>query len=135
MRSSARLWAAADFGVRFWWLAISFSSASCISVLRGGRSVPCGQYQRGRIPGTATVDFTRRQKARPSRAAPLDSLSNCCYALEVELQRELHQPWIASAFDAAKIQSVCDIAVRVQELRMIEDIKKLSPELEVRSLS
>ena len=53
----------------------------------------------------------------------------------MKLQRELHLPGVASVFDATEIRSIRDTAVRVQKLRMVEYVKKLSAELEVRSLA
>src|SRR6516164_8396617 len=57
MRCCAFLCASADFGVRFWYRAISFCRVSCIwysvqaslPVVTCGRSVPCGQC-RGGLP-------------------------------------------------------------------------------------
>src|SRR5438132_3441597 len=53
----------------------------------------------------------------------------------MKLQRELHLPGVASVFDAAEIRSIRDTAVRVKKLRMVEYVKKLSAELELRSLA
>ena len=53
------------------------------------------------------------------------------FSLERELQCKLHIARIAGALDPAEIRSIADIAIRIQELRMIEDVEKLGPELEV----
>src|SRR5258708_34981406 len=90
---------------------------------------------RGKLPETVTPDLTRRAKARPSRAAPLDSLSNCCYALEVELLRELHQSRIASASDPAKIRTVSGASIGLAELRVVASVVEFATKFLPRPLA
>ena len=53
------------------------------------------------------------------------------FPLERELQGKLNISRITGALDATEIRPVADIAVGIQELRVIKDIEKLRPELEV----
>ena len=130
-------------------------------MLRDCRSVPCGQYRRGKpddalarlLPyfqctpcnsnedrngltgGTLRANFFKREKARLLRAAPSELSSLSSSSLEEQLQCELHLPWLSSALDAAEIRSVGDAAVWVQKLGMIKDVKKLGAELKVHFFS
>src|SRR5258708_16506003 len=51
-------------------------------------------------------------------------------ALEVELQRELHQARIARPFHAAEVAAIGCVAIRLVELRMVEQIENLSAKLD-----
>jgi hypothetical protein len=53
------------------------------------------------------------------------------FPLERELQGKLNVSRITHPLDATEIRSVADVAVGVQELRVIERIEKLRPELKV----
>src|SRR5258708_4322043 len=130
MRSSARLCAAADFGVRFSYVVISFCSASCIPVLRVGRSVPCCQYVRGKLLDPVQPQFYQRCKGAAPRAASFEPFMNSNYALEVELQRELHQPWITGALDPSKVRTIGGVPIGLEELRVVESVKEFSTEFE-----
>ena len=52
-------------------------------------------------------------------------------SLERELKSKLHLPWVAGVLYLAEIGSVTEVAVRIQELSMVEDVEELSSELEV----
>ncbi len=66
-----------------------------------------------------------REKVSSSRRPAFRPL-----ALEVELQCELDDAGIPGALHAAKIRAVRDVAVRLEELRVVEDIVKLGSKLD-----
>ena len=55
--------------------------------------------------------------------------------LERKFYRELNISRVADALNAAEIRSVADVAVGVQELRVVKDVKKFGAELEVLALA
>src|SRR5579884_4430909 len=57
------------------------------------------------------------------------------FILEDVLQRELHQARIAHLRHLPKLRAIAAVAIRVQELRVIEGIKKFGAKLEVRTFS
>ena len=50
-------------------------------------------------------------------------------ASEVKLQRELDKARIPRPLDASKIRSICKIPIRLEELRVVECIKKLAAKI------
>jgi hypothetical protein len=54
--------------------------------------------------------------------------------LESQSQSQLNQPRISNTTDLPKRSPVSDVAVGVKELRVIQSIEKLSPELETDAL-
>ena len=54
--------------------------------------------------------------------------------LERKFYRELNISRVADALNAAEIRSVADVAVGVQELRVVKEVKEFGPELEVFAL-
>src|SRR2546423_860238 len=71
--------------------------------------------------------------AAPPRAAPLRYF--VWFALKGQFQSKLHQAWISSAFNTAKIRPVGDTAVRIQKLSMVKDVKKLAAKFHVHSFA
>ena len=72
---------------------------------------------------------------RPLDWVRADGPPGAVYILERELQRELHLSWIARVFDFPEISSVADVAIRIQKLRMVKDVKELGAEFEVLAFS
>src|SRR5437879_5290057 len=137
MRSRARLWAAADFGVRFSYVAISFCSASCIGVLRHSRSVPCGQCVRKKSLGLLHPSHSNRRKKalRPGRGAYRGTLFArdrfLASALKNQFQCELEQSRVSHLLRLAEGR-VSRSAVHSVELSVIEDVENLRPEFQTR---
>ena len=52
-------------------------------------------------------------------------------SLKRELQSKLHLPRITGVLNLAKISSVTEVAIGVEELSMIKDVKELGSEFEV----
>src|SRR5256712_11963405 len=51
--------------------------------------------------------------------------------LEEKLHCKLYKPRVANLRDLPKLRPVRNIAVRIEELRMVEDVEELSPEINV----
>ena len=51
--------------------------------------------------------------------------------LEEKLHCKLYKPRVATLRDLPKLRPVRNIAVRIEELRMVEDVEELSPEINV----
>ena len=51
------------------------------------------------------------------------------FSLPIELQTELPNPWISRAINDAK-RCIADVATWVIELRVIEDVEELHPNVE-----
>jgi hypothetical protein len=79
-------------------------------------------------------NFIRRAKARPSGAAPQEALLIRQSALEVKLQRELHQARITNVQYLAE-GGVAHIAVHASKLRVVPDVEYIAPELHAQSLA
>src|SRR2546429_2790256 len=140
MRSRARLWAAADFGVRFSYVAISFCSASCIGVLRHSRSVPCGQCMRKNRWAWSWTNLIltdeRRRSACPGRLlklserylAPFPQRPKKQFQCELEQSRVTHLLRLAEGW-------VGGPAIHSIELGVIEDVEDFRPEFQTRLFS
>src|SRR5438477_6576576 len=104
MRCSARLCAAADFGVLFSSAAISLLSASYDMIFLRTRPVShrgTGPSQVSSLPSVYCKKLFPDVRKRPDQVgAPL---MYQLFPLEVQLQRELHKAWIACALHAAKV--------------------------------
>src|SRR5260370_5687808 len=74
-------------------------------------------------------------KARPMARRALSPVSFFSPALEGHLQSELNQAWIPSALHASEIASVREVAVWLEELRMVESIKQFPTELQFEPLA
>src|SRR5450755_1788115 len=111
MRLRFFLWDSADLGVRRSKVSSSFCSAGYIWVSRDTQAA-CSR----------PLECPDR-RARPG------------IELEAELQSELNVSRVAGVFHDAEIRSVADIAIGIQELGVIKDVEKLSPELDMLSLS
>ena len=61
-----------------------------------------------------------------TRAAPFIKQ---LFSLEGELQTKLNQPWIIGGGDASEVNTT-DAAVRITEVRMVEDVEELRSEFE-----
>src|ERR1035438_6495702 len=111
MRLRFFLWASADLGVRRSKVASSFCRSGYIELLRenSGRLFPVDQ----------------RAIRLPGRLEPPGFVG-----LEVELQCKLHQARIASLQHLAE-RRIAEISVRVNELRLVEQVENVGPELEV----
>src|SRR5438876_11230754 len=91
------------------------------------RSVPFA----GLFPAVSVTPKTFFQ-TRGSAALARRAIPNFIFgalALEVKLQRELHQAWIACTLYAAEVATVRVISVRLEELHVVEHVEKFTPEL------
>src|SRR6516225_3248172 len=79
--------------------------------------------------------FSGRAETEPLRAAPAYVPIFCAVALEVKLQRKLHQAGITRPLHAAEVRSVRGVSIRLEELRMIERVEKLPAEVKLVSFS
>jgi hypothetical protein len=69
------------------------------------------------------------------RAIPGDGASSLLLPLEKELQRKLHEARVFCLSDLTELRSVSNIAVRVIELRVVEDVEKLGAKFKVFGLA
>src|SRR6201993_3276245 len=111
MRLRFFLCASADLGVRRSKVVSSFCRSGYIVV---SEITQAGSRAAIRLPGGG----------KPPGVCILLTLR-----LKEELKSKLHQPRVASLCDLAKLCSVRAIAVRVKELRVIEDIEQFRPEI------
>src|SRR6201993_2354912 len=111
MRLRFFLCASADLGVRRSKVVSSFCRSGYIVV---SEITQAGSRAAIRLPGGG----------KPPGVCILLTLR-----LKEELQSKLHQPRVASLCDLAKLCSVRAIALRVKELRVIEDIEQFRPEI------
>src|SRR5262249_20172378 len=107
MRFRLRLCASPDWGVRRSKVSSSFCSAGYMGILQNAQAEcwPLDWYTAGGEP-----------RYRGS--------SRFYSILEEEFQGELQQPRLFGSQDATKIATVCDVAVRIVELRVIKEIEK-----------
>src|SRR5437016_13753042 len=105
MRFKFFLCASADLGVRRTNVSSSFCKAEYIGISENAQAA------------TAALEYPGGEAARGQ--------------LEEKLHCKLYKPRVANLRDLPKLRPVRNIAVRIEELRMVEDVEELSPEINV----
>src|SRR6266568_3235582 len=105
MRFKFFLCASADFGVRRTNVSSSFCNAEYIRISENAQAA------------TAAIRVPGRQRRRGQ--------------LEEKLHCKLYKPRVANLRNLPKLRPVRNIAVRIEELCMVEDVEELSTEINV----